>query len=108
LEQLPELTGLNQVAARARRDSCSPPRVTAPEQRSAAAVGRFGKGRTLALMTDGRLALELHRRRKKETPQNHLKLIRQPYVGSRKAGVRTGSIVSDPHATTGGESNESN
>src|SRR5678815_6127437 len=40
-------------------------------------IGRFGKGRTLALMTDDAWRWNFIAVGNKETPQNHLKLVRQ-------------------------------
>ena len=40
-------------------------------------IGRFGKGRTLALMSDDAWRWNFIAVGNKETPQNHLKLIRQ-------------------------------
>jgi uncharacterized membrane protein len=73
--KLPALTGINQVRA-VRGESL----VTAGGEAGGApllAIGRFGKGRTLALMTDDAWRWNFIAVGNKETPQNHLKLMRQ-------------------------------
>jgi uncharacterized membrane protein len=75
--KMPPLTGYNQVRA-ARGETL----VTAAGEGSAGAVplltiGRFGKGRTLALMSDQAWRWNFMAAGNRETPQNHLKLIRQ-------------------------------
>jgi uncharacterized membrane protein len=75
--KMPPLTGLNQVHG-VRGELL----LTAggPDSTSGApllAVGRFGKGRTLALMTDDAWRWNFIAVGNKETPQNHLKLVRQ-------------------------------
>jgi uncharacterized membrane protein len=75
--KLPALTGINQVRS-VRGESL----LTAggPDSAGGApllAIGRFGKGRTLALMTDDAWRWNFIAVGNKETPQNHLKLVRQ-------------------------------
>ncbi|MGH7852626.1 MAG: glutamine amidotransferase [Candidatus Binatia bacterium] len=75
--KLPALTGINQVRG-VRGESL----LTAggPDSTGGApllAIGRFGKGRTLALMTDDAWRWNFIAVGNKETPQNHLKLVRQ-------------------------------
>jgi uncharacterized membrane protein len=73
--KLPALTGINQVRA-VRGESL----VTAGGDAGGApllAIGRFGKGRTLALMTDDAWRWNFIAVGNRETPQNHLKLMRQ-------------------------------
>ena len=63
--------------------ACAANRCSRPARRIAAggapllAIGRFGKGRTLALMTDDAWRWNFIAVGNKETPQNHLKLMRQ-------------------------------
>jgi uncharacterized membrane protein len=75
--KMPPLTGLNQVrgvrgevliAAAGDGASGGAPLLT---------IGRFGKGRTLALMSDDAWRWNFIAVGNKETPQNHLKLVRQ-------------------------------
>jgi uncharacterized membrane protein len=75
--QMPPLTGYNEVRA-ARGETL----VTATNNGSGAAVplltvGRFGKGRTLALMSDEAWRWNFVAAGNRDTPQHHLKLIRQ-------------------------------
>ncbi|HVR15420.1 MAG TPA: glutamine amidotransferase [Candidatus Limnocylindrales bacterium] len=75
--KLPALSGLNQVHS-VRGETL----LTATGEGSQTgapllAIGRFGKGRTLALMTDDAWRWNFIAVGNKETPQNHLKLIRQ-------------------------------
>jgi uncharacterized membrane protein len=75
--KMPTLTGLNQVRA-VRGETL----LTAGSEGSSSgapllAIGRFGKGRTLALMTDDAWRWNFIAVGNKETAQNHLKLIRQ-------------------------------
>jgi hypothetical protein len=75
--KMPALTGLNQVRA-VRGETL----LTAGSEGSSSgapllAIGRFGKGRTLALMTDDAWRWNFISVGNKETAQNHLKLIRQ-------------------------------
>ena len=69
--KLPALTGMNQV--RAVRGETLLSTGGAP----LLAIGRFGKGRTLALMTDDAWRWNFIAVGNRETPQNHLKLMRQ-------------------------------
>jgi uncharacterized membrane protein len=74
--KMPPLTAYNQVRA-ARGETL----VTASGDGAGAlpllTVGRFGKGRTLALMSDEAWRWNFIAAGNRETPQNHLKLIRQ-------------------------------
>jgi uncharacterized membrane protein len=74
--KMPALTGLNQVRG-ARGETL----ISAGGDGTAAVpiltIGRFGKGRTLALMSDDAWRWNFIAVGNKETPQNHLKLIRQ-------------------------------
>jgi uncharacterized membrane protein len=74
--KMPPLTGYNQVRA-ARGETL----VSASGEGAGAlpllTVGRFGKGRTLALMSDEAWRWNFIAAGNRETPQNHLKLIRQ-------------------------------
>jgi uncharacterized membrane protein len=75
--KMPPLTGYNEVRA-ARGETL----VTASGSGSGGAVplltvGRFGKGRTLALMSDEAWRWNFIAAGNRDTPQNHLKLIRQ-------------------------------
>ena len=75
--KMPALSGLNQV-----RSVRGETLLTATGEGSQTgapllAIGRFGKGRTLALMTDDAWRWNFIAVGNKETPQNHLKLIRQ-------------------------------
>ena len=69
--KLPALTGMNQV--RAARGETLLTAGGAP----LLAIGRHGKGRTLALMTDDAWRWNFIAVGNKETPQHHLKLMRQ-------------------------------
>lgn len=69
--KMPPLTGLNQV--RGVRGEVLISTGDAP----LLAIGRFGKGRTLAFMSDDAWRWNFIAVGNKETPQNHLKLIRQ-------------------------------
>jgi uncharacterized membrane protein len=76
-KQLPPLTGLNQV-----RGVRGETLLTSGGEGGSAgapllAVGRYGKGRTLALMSDDAWRWNFIAVGNKETPQNHLKLMRQ-------------------------------
>ena len=73
--KMPALTGMNQVRAvrgetliAGSAESGGAPLLT---------IGRFGKGRTLALMSDDAWRWNFIAVGNKETPQNHLKLVRQ-------------------------------
>src|SRR6185369_16951848 len=76
--KMPALTGLNQVRALRGETLLT----TGSEGSSSGgapllAIGRFSKGRTLALMTDDAWRWNFISVGNKETAQNHLKLIRQ-------------------------------
>jgi uncharacterized membrane protein len=73
--KMPALTGINQVRA-ARGETL----ITSTGEGGGApilTIGRFGKGRTLALMSDDAWRWNFIAVGNKETPQNHLKLMRQ-------------------------------
>lgn len=70
--KLPPLTGMNQVRA-VRGETL----LTANDGAPLLAIGRYGKGRTLALMSDDAWRWNFIAVGNRETPQNHLKLIRQ-------------------------------
>jgi uncharacterized membrane protein len=72
--RMPALTGINQV-----RSVRGETLLNTGGQSGAPllAIGRFGKGRTLALMSDDAWRWNFIAVGNKETPQNHLKLIRQ-------------------------------
>jgi uncharacterized membrane protein len=75
--KMPPLTGYNQVRS-ARGETL----VTASGEGAGGAlplltVGRFGKGRTLALMSDEAWRWNFIAAGNRDTPQNHLKLVRQ-------------------------------
>ena len=70
--KLPPLTGMNQVRA-VRGETL----LTANDGAPLLAIGRYGKGRTLALMSDDAWRWNFIAVGNHETPQNHLKLIRQ-------------------------------
>jgi uncharacterized membrane protein len=75
--KMPTFTGLNQVRG-VRGESLLT--AGAPGSSGGApllAIGRFGKGRTLALMTDDAWRWNFIAVGNRETPQNHLKLMRQ-------------------------------
>ncbi|MSP40274.1 MAG: hypothetical protein EXR70_17435 [Deltaproteobacteria bacterium] len=72
-KQLPPLTGLNQVRG-VRGETLL---TTGSEGTPLLAVSRYGKGRTLALMSDDAWRWNFIAVGNKETPQNHLKLMRQ-------------------------------
>ena len=69
--KMPALTGLNQVRS-ARGET-----LISTDGAPLLTIGRFGKGRTLALMSDDAWRWNFIAVGNKETPQNHLKLIRQ-------------------------------
>lgn len=69
--RLPALTGVNQVRA-ARGET-----LLSASGTPLLTIGRFGKGRTLALMTDDAWRWNFISVGNRETPQNHLKLMRQ-------------------------------
>ncbi len=73
--KMPALNGLNQVRG-ARGEvllTADGPAAGAP----LLAIGRFGKGRTLALMSDDAWRWNFIAAGNRESPQNHLKLVRQ-------------------------------
>ena len=73
--KMPALTGMNQVRA-ARGETL----ITSSGEGGGApllTIGRFGKGRTLALMSDDAWRWNFIAAGNKESPQNHLKLVRQ-------------------------------
>ena len=73
--KMPALTGMNQVRA-ARGETL----ITSSGEGGGApllTIGRFGKGRTLALMSDDAWRWNFIAVGNKESPQNHLKLVRQ-------------------------------
>jgi uncharacterized membrane protein len=73
--KMPALNGLNQV-----RGARGEVLLTADGAAAGApllAIGRFGKGRTLALMSDDAWRWNFIAAGNRESPQNHLKLIRQ-------------------------------
>jgi uncharacterized membrane protein len=74
--KLPPLTGMNQVRA-VRGESLLTASGNGASGAPLLAIGRFGKGRTLALMTDDAWRWNFIAVGNKETPQNHLKLMRQ-------------------------------
>ncbi len=75
--KLPALTGMNQVRSVRGETLLTASGAGAQSGAPLLAIGRFGKGRTLALMTDDAWRWNFIAVGNKETPQNHLKLIRQ-------------------------------
>ena len=75
--KMPALTGLNQVRAVRGETLLSAGSDGAASGAPLLAIGRFGKGRTLALMSDDAWRWNFIAVGNKESPQNHLKLIRQ-------------------------------
>jgi uncharacterized membrane protein len=75
--KLPALTGINQVRAVRGEMLLSAGAEGAAAGAPLLAVGRFGKGRTLALMSDDAWRWNFIAVGNKETPQHHLKLMRQ-------------------------------
>ena len=75
--KMPPLTGLNQVRGVRGEVLISTGGDGASSGAPLLAIGRFGKGRTLALMSDDAWRWNFIAVGNKETPQNHLKLIRQ-------------------------------
>lgn len=75
--KLPALEGLNQVRAARGETLLRAGGSTAQPGVPLLTVGRFGKGRTLALMTDDAWRWNFVAVGNRQTPQNHLKLIRQ-------------------------------
>src|SRR6185312_1000335 len=75
--KMPALTGLNQVRAVRGETLLTSGGEGSSSGAPLLAIGRFGKGRTLALMTDDAWRWNFISVGNKETAQNHLKLIRQ-------------------------------
>jgi uncharacterized membrane protein len=75
--KLPPLTGINQVRSVRGEALLTAGGPDSPGSAPLLAIGRFGKGRTLALMTDDAWRWNFIAVGNKETPQNHLKLMRQ-------------------------------
>src|SRR5439155_17396536 len=75
--KLPALTGMNQVRSVRGETLLTASGAGAQSGAPLLAIGRFGKGRTLALMTDDAWRWNFIAVGNKETPQNHLKLVRQ-------------------------------
>jgi uncharacterized membrane protein len=75
--KLPALTGLNQVRAVRGETLVSAAGDGASSTAPLLAIGRFGKGRSLALMSDDAWRWNFIAVGNKETPQHHLKLVRQ-------------------------------
>lgn len=75
--KMPALTGLNQVRAVRGETLLSAGSDGASSGAPLLAIGRFGKGRTLALMSDDAWRWNFIAVGNKESPQNHLKLVRQ-------------------------------
>jgi uncharacterized membrane protein len=75
--KMPPLTGMNQVRGVRGESLLTAGSPDSPGGAPLLAIGRFGKGRTLALMTDDAWRWNFIAVGNKETPQNHLKLMRQ-------------------------------
>jgi uncharacterized membrane protein len=75
--KMPPLTGLNQVRGVRGETLLSAGGADSGSGAPLLAIGRYGKGRTLALMTDDAWRWNFIAVGNKETPQNHLKLMRQ-------------------------------
>jgi uncharacterized membrane protein len=75
--RMPALTGMNQVRSVRGESLLTAGTSDASGGAPLLAIGRFGKGRTLALMTDDAWRWNFIAVGNKETPQNHLKLMRQ-------------------------------
>src|SRR5882724_12631792 len=75
--KLPALTGLNQVRGVRGETLITAGGDGLPTAAPLLVVGRFGKGRTLALLSDDAWRWNFIAVGNRETPQNHLKLIRQ-------------------------------
>jgi uncharacterized membrane protein len=75
--KLPALTGLNQVRSVRGETLITAGGDGAPTAAPLLVIGRFGKGRTLALMSDDAWRWNFIAVGNRETPQNHLKLVRQ-------------------------------
>src|SRR5215510_9975987 len=75
--KLPALTALNQVRGVRGETLLTAGGTVAAGGAPLLTIGRFGKGRTLALMSDDAWRWNFIAVGNKETPQNHLKLVRQ-------------------------------
>ena len=75
--KMPALTGLNQVRGVRGETLLTAGGADSGSGAPLLAIGRYGKGRTLALMTDDAWRWNFIAVGNKETPQNHLKLMRQ-------------------------------
>jgi len=75
--KLPPLTGINQIRGVRGETLLTAGGADGTSGAPLLAIGRFGKGRTLALMTDDAWRWNFIAVGNKETPQNHLKLMRQ-------------------------------
>jgi uncharacterized membrane protein len=75
--KLPPLTGLNQVRGVRGETLITAGGNGAPTAAPLLVTGRFGKGRTLALLSDDAWRWNFIAVGNRETPQNHLKLVRQ-------------------------------
>src|SRR6266540_1612022 len=75
--KLPALTGLNHVRGVRGETLITAGGDGAPTAAPLLVVGRFGKGRTLALLSDDAWRWNFIAVGNRETPQNHLKLVRQ-------------------------------
>lgn len=75
--KMPTLTGLNQVRAVRGETLLTTGADGSPSGAPLLTIGRFAKGRTLALLTDDAWRWNFIAVGNRETPQNHLKLIRQ-------------------------------
>jgi uncharacterized membrane protein len=75
--KLPPLTGLNQVRSVRGETLITAGGNGAPTAAPLLVIGRFGKGRTLALLSDDAWRWNFIAVGNRETPQNHLKLVRQ-------------------------------
>jgi uncharacterized membrane protein len=75
--KLPALTGLNQVRGVRGETLITAGGDGLPTAAPLLVVGRFGKGRTLALLSDDAWRWNFIAVGNRETPQNHLKLVRQ-------------------------------
>ena len=75
--KMPALTGMNQVRGVRGETLLTASEDGSPNSAPLLAIGRFGKGRTLAFMSDDAWRWNFIAVGNKETPQNHLKFIRQ-------------------------------
>jgi uncharacterized membrane protein len=75
--KMPALTGINQVRSVRGETLLTASANGAQAGAPLLAIGRYGKGRTLALMSDDAWRWNFIAVGNKETPQNHLKLVRQ-------------------------------